>query len=266
MIMVLSSGGQLMLSFASVFILGAVIGSFLNVCIYRIPLGLSVVFPASHCFSCDNRLRWYHNIPILSFLILRGRCAFCGHPISWRYPAIETLNAGLYCLVFYYARFSLVSLVLFLFVSALVVVTFIDVDYQIIPDVITLPGILIGFICSFVIPTVSWQDSLIGILVGGGSLFLVAFLYEMLTKKEGMGGGDIKLLAMIGAFCGWRVVFPVIFLSSLMGSLVGIPIMLMRKGDSKMALPFGPFLVAGALIYLFWGEILVRWYFNSFVF
>nr|WP_321532006.1 prepilin peptidase [uncultured Desulfuromonas sp.] len=251
--------------FVWVFILGAVIGSFLNVCIYRIPLGQSVVFPPSHCFNCDNRLRWHHNIPILSFVFLRGRCGFCGASFSWRYPGVEALNGALYCLVFYYARFSLVTLVLFLFVSALVVVTFIDYDHQIIPDVITLPGIPIGFICSFAIPWVGWQDSLIGILVGGGSLFAIAFLYEFFTKKEGMGGGDIKLLAMIGAFCGWRVILPVVFLSSLLGSLVGIPVMLLQKGDSKMALPFGPFLVAGTLIYLFWGEVLVRWYFNLFV-
>ncbi|EAT16762.1 prepilin peptidase [Desulfuromonas acetoxidans] len=255
----------LMMIWLFVFVLGAVIGSFLNVCIYRIPLGKSVVFPPSHCFSCDSRLRWYHNIPILSFLFLRGRCAFCGASFSWRYPGIEALNGALYCLVFYYARFSMVTLVLFLFVSALVVVTFIDYDHQIIPDVITLPGIPIGFICSFAIPWVSWKDSLIGVLVGGGSLFAVAFLYEFFTKKEGMGGGDIKLLAMIGAFCGWRVILPVVFLSSLLGSLVGIPVMLLQKGDSKMALPFGPFLVAGTLIYLFWGEVLVRWYFNLFV-
>jgi leader peptidase (prepilin peptidase)/N-methyltransferase len=255
---------DLLLMFVGVFLFGAIVGSFLNVCIYRIPLGKSIVVPASHCFKCDTPLRWYHNVPILSFLFLRGRCAFCGAPFSWRYPAVEALNGALYCLVFYYARFSLVTLVLFLFVSALVVVTFIDYDHQIIPDVITLPGIPIGFICSFAIPWVSWQDSLIGILVGGGSLFAVALIYELITKKEGMGGGDIKLLAMIGAFCGWRFILPVIFLSSLLGSLIGIPIMLMGKGDSKMAIPFGPFLVTGTLIYLFWGEVLIRWYLNLF--
>ncbi|PLX96976.1 MAG: prepilin peptidase [Desulfuromonas sp.] len=243
-----------------VFVLGAVIGSFLNVCIYRIPARKSVVFPPSHCFKCDTSLRWYHNIPILSFLSLRGHCAFCGATFSWRYPAIETLNGALFCLVFYYARFSWVTLVLFLFVSALVVVTFIDLDHQIIPDVITLPGIPVGFLCSFVIPWVSWQDSLLGITVGGGSLFLIAFLYELLTKKEGMGGGDVKLLAMIGAFCGWKVIFPVIFISSLIGTLVGIPLMFFKKGDARMAIPFGPFLAVGTFVYIFWGEMLFRWY------
>ncbi|WP_316348229.1 prepilin peptidase [Desulfuromonas acetoxidans] len=255
--------GQLFVFFC-VFVLGSVVGSFLNVCIYRIPLGQSIVYPASHCFKCITPLRWYHNIPIVSFVLLHGRCAFCDEPFSWRYPAVEALNGFLYCLVFHYARFSAVSLVLFLFVSILVVVAFIDIDHQIIPDVITLPGIVIGFICSFALPWVSWVDSLLGVLIGGGSLFCVAFLYELLAKKEGMGGGDIKLLAMIGAFCGWRVILPVVFLSSLLGTMVGVPLMWARKRDSGMALPFGPFLVFGTLIYLFWGDILVQWYLSFF--
>ena len=260
-----SGDWQLILIFVWVFVLGAVVGSFLNVCIYRIPLGLSIVFPASHCFNCKKQLRWFHNIPLLSYFFLRGQCGFCGHPISWRYPAVELLNAVLYCLVFYYTRVSLLSLVLFVFVSALLVVMFIDFDHQIIPNVITYPGIPLGFVCSFAIPWVSWQDSLLGILVGGGSLWLVAFIYQVITKREGMGFGDVKLLAMIGAFCGWRVILPVIFISSLLGTLVGVPLMMVKKGDSKMALPFGPFLVLGTLIYLFWGVTLVGWYFNLFV-
>nr|WP_320050602.1 prepilin peptidase [uncultured Desulfuromonas sp.] len=247
------------------FVLGAVVGSFLNVCIFRIPAGVSVVRPASHCPSCQTPIRWYHNIPIFTWLLLRGRCAYCGQTFSWRYPFVELLTGVLYWLVFYYAGLTLLTPVYWLFISALIVVTFIDLDHQIIPNVITYPGIPLGFICSFAIPWVSWQDSLLGILVGGGSLWLVAFIYQVITKREGMGFGDVKLLAMIGAFCGWRVIFPVIFISSLLGTLVGVPLMMVKKGDSRMALPFGPFLVLGTLIYLFWGGTLVNWYFNLFV-
>jgi leader peptidase (prepilin peptidase)/N-methyltransferase len=142
----------------------------------------------------------------------------------------------------------------------LVVITFIDLDHQIIPDVISLPGIVIGFCCSFLIPWVSWSDSLLGILAGGGSLYLVAWLYALLAKKEGMGGGDIKLLAMIGAFLGWKAVFPIIFFSSVLGVLVGVPLMLVKRADGKLAIPFGPFLAAGSLAYLFWGPQIIRWY------
>nr|WP_320116437.1 prepilin peptidase [uncultured Desulfuromonas sp.] len=255
---------QPILIFFSIFMAGAIVGSFLNVCIYRIPLGLSVVFPPSHCKKCNKSLYWYHNIPIISFILLRGRCAFCGEKYSWRYPGIEILNAVLYCLVFYYWRYSLETLVLLLFVSLLVVVTFIDFDHQIIPDIITYPGIIVGFFCSFLIPSLHWLDSIFGVLIGGGCLLVIAYCYELIAKKEGMGGGDIKLLAMIGSFCGWQAILPVVFIGSLLGTLVGVPLMFFRKKDSTMALPFGPFLAFGALIYVFWGRGLIWWYFNLF--
>jgi leader peptidase (prepilin peptidase)/N-methyltransferase len=144
--------------------------------------------------------------------------------------------------------------------AILVTVTFIDLDHQIIPDVISLPGIVVGFLGTFFIPWITWFDSLMGIIAGGGSLLLIALTYEFVTKKEGMGGGDIKLLAMLGAFLGWQAIFPVIFISSMVGTAVGIPLMLWRKADSKLALPFGPFLAFGAMFYLIWGRALVRWY------
>lgn len=246
------------------FILGAVIGSFLNVCIYRIPAGLSIVSPASRCPQCESTIRWYQNIPIVSWLMLRGRCAQCAAPISIRYLLVEALTGVLFLGVFWTFGLHGATLVYWLFAAALTVITFIDLDHQIIPDVISLPGIVVGFLCSFAVPWVSWVDSLLGILVGGGSLLLVAMAYEFLTKKEGMGGGDIKLLAMIGAFLGWQAVFPVIFISSLTGTLVGIPVMIRQKADSKLALPFGPFLAFGALFYLFWGPALIRWYLSFF--
>ena len=247
---------------SSAFVLGAVIGSFLNVCIYRIPAGKSIVSPPSSCPNCGHQIRWYQNIPILSYLFLGGKCASCREKISLRYPAIETLTGFLFVAVLYYFGFSAATLIYWMFVAALVTITFIDLDHQIIPDVISLPGIVIGFVCSFFIPWLSWSDSILGIVVGGGSLWLIAWLYEKLAKREGMGGGDIKLLGMLGAFLGWQAVFPVVFISSLIGSLIGVPLMLMQKGDTKLAIPFGPFLAFAATVYLFWGRELVHWYLN----
>ncbi|MFO7830807.1 MAG: prepilin peptidase [Desulfuromonadaceae bacterium] len=253
------------LSYVGIFVFGAVIGSFLNVCIHRLPLGQSIVFPASHCPECSTELRWYHNIPVLSFLFLKGRCCFCAARISWRYPTVEILNALFYTAVFHISGYSLTSLVLFVFISALIVITFIDLDHRIIPDLISLPGIVLGFAASFILPWVSWQDSILGILLGGGSLFAVAYIYAFFTGKEGMGGGDIKLLAMIGAFLGYKAVLPVIFLSSLMGTAIGIPLMFLKKADGGLAIPFGPFLAAASLVYLFAGQYLIRWYLELFV-
>ena len=242
------------------FFLGSIIGSFLNVCIYRIPAGESIVSPSSRCPHCHAPIRWYQNVPMLSYLLLGGKCASCRTRISPRYPLVEALTGLLFVLVFYHFGLQGATLVYWLFAAALVTITFIDLDHQIIPDVISLPGIVVGFLCSFAVPWLSWTDSLLGILAGGGSLYLVAVGYELLTKKEGMGGGDIKLLAMIGAFLGWKAILPIVFISSFMGSLVGVPVMLIKQADSKLAIPFGPFLAAAALFYLFWGPALIRWY------
>lgn len=245
---------------AIAFILGAIIGSFLNVCIYRIPAGKSIISPPSHCPKCENRIRWYQNIPIFSYLFLGGRCGFCWERIPLRYTLVEALTGLLYVTVLYLFGMNLFTLIFWLFVSALIVITFIDLDHQIIPDVISLPGIVIGFCCSFFIPWVSWLDSFLGILLGGGILFVIAWLYEALTKREGMGGGDIKLLAMIGSFLGWKSIFPIIFFASLAGTVIGVPLMLFKKEDSRLALPFGPFLALSAIIYLFWGAEIIEWY------
>jgi len=242
------------------FIFGAVVGSFLNVCICRLPKSESVVFPPSHCPTCDYRIPWYDNVPIISYLILRGKCRSCKARISIQYPLVELVTALL--TLFLFMRFgpTFVFLVLFLFCSAMVVVTFIDLEHQIIPDVISLPGIVAGFIFSFFIPQIGWLNSLIGIVVGGGSLWLVASGYELLTKKEGMGGGDIKLLAMMGAFFGWKAIPFIIFVSSLVGSVIGVTVMLIRKKDAKLAIPFGPFLALGAVLYIFFGSQLIHLY------
>lgn len=243
------------------FILGAVVGSFLNVCIFRLPKQESVVFPPSHCGNCDYLIRWYDNIPILSWLFLRGSCRRCGARISLQYPLVELLNGLLSLALFLKFGPTFFFVMFFALCSALVVITFIDLEHQIIPDVITLPGIVIGFALSF-FTGFGWLQSLIGILAGGGSLFLVAYGYHLLTKRDGMGGGDIKLLAMFGAFFGWKGVLFIIFASSLIGSIVGITIMLLQKKDSTLAIPFGPYLATAAVIYIFYGPRLIYWYLN----
>ena len=242
------------------FVFGMVVGSFLNVCICRMPKNESIVSPPSHCPNCSYQIRWYDNIPVVSYLFLRGKCRGCGTRISLQYPLVELLN-GLLTL-FLFLRFgpTLVFAALFLFCSALVVITFIDIEHQIIPDEISLSGIVVGFVLSFIINGHTWLNSLLGILLGGGSLLLVAWSYQRLTGKEGMGGGDIKLLAMMGAFLGWKAVPFIIFASSLVGSLIGITIMLLQKKDSKLAIPFGPYLAFGAVLYIFYGKLLIRWY------
>ncbi len=244
------------------FLLGAVVGSFLNVCICRLPEEKSVVTPPSACPSCGEGIRWYDNIPILSWLLLRARCRHCGEPISWRYPLVEGVNGLLTLALFAKYGPTLPFLALFILSSSLVAITFIDLDHQIIPDCISLPGILVGFAFSFFLPWSGWFNSLAGILLGGGSLLLVAWGYEKLTGKEGMGGGDIKLLAMMGAFLGWRSVPFIVFAASLVGSVVGVTAMVIQKKDGKLAIPFGPFLAFGAMLYIFCGRQLITWYFS----
>ena len=242
------------------FLFGTAVGSFLNVCIYRLPRKESVVFPSSHCPRCDTVIAWYDNIPVFSYLWLLGKCRNCGGKISLQYPIVELINGLLTLFLFRRFGISIAFLTLFVFCSALVTITFIDLEHQIIPDVISLPGIVIGFVASFFIPGHSWQNSLIGILAGGGSLLIVAYGYQFLTGKEGMGGGDIKLLAMMGAFLGWRSVPFIIFSASLVGSVIGIALMLAKGKDSKLAIPFGPFLAFGAILYIFYGNRIISWY------
>ena len=244
----------------AIFIFGAIIGSFLNVCICRIPAGQSVISPASRCPQCEAAICWYQNVPVLSYLLLRGRCSSCGVAISKRYPLVEALAGMLFVWIYLRFGWQLATPVYWLFVAALVAITFIDLDHQIIPDVISLPGIVVGFLLVLLVPWISWFDSLFGILLGGGSLWLVAEVYHRLTGQEGMGGGDVKLLAMMGAFLGWKAVLPVIFFGSLAGSLVGVPLMWLKRADGKLAIPFGPFLALGGLVYLLWGQQLLVWY------
>lgn len=250
--------GAVMALFA--FGLGAVVGSFLNVCIYRLPLEQSVVSPGSRCMRCGTAIRWYDNIPIASWLLLRGRCRFCHAPFSIRYPLVELLTGLLSLSLFIKFGPTLSYGVMFLFGAALVVITFIDFDHQIIPDEISLPGIALGFLCSFFMPDHGWLSSLLGIVIGWGSLALVFYGYLWLTGREGMGGGDAKLLAMMGGFLGLQAVPFIIFVSSLVGSVIGLTIMAVQRKDRHLAIPFGPYLALGALLYIFIGPQLIQWY------
>ena len=245
-----------------IFVIGLCIGSFLNVCICRVPESKSIVHPGSACPGCGHSIKFYDNIPVLSFLILKAKCRNCGMPISWRYPLVELLIGMLAVAVFLKFGLAAEAAVYFVFISVLVVITFIDIDHRIIPDLISLPGIPIFFLMSMTIPTITLMDALIGILAGGGILFLVAEIYWRLTGKEGMGGGDVKLLAMIGALTGWQGVFFTIFASSLTGTLIGLVIMLIQGKNMKLAIPFGPFLSFGAVVYVFFGPGIIQWYFS----
>ena len=247
-----------------VFILGACIGSFLNVCIYRIPENRSIISPGSFCPDCHNSIPFYLNIPILSYLCLKGRCKFCNRSISIRYPLIETLT-GIFA-VLLVLKFGINSVMFFwfVFISVLITISFIDVDHKIIPDRISIPGIIIFASSFYFLPEMTIIQSFSGILVGGGLLYAVAAFYYLVRKQEGMGGGDIKLLAMIGAATGIKGVLFTVFAGSLLGTLAGISALLYMKAvDTKLRIPFGPFLSAGAVLYIFFGDGLIRWYMGT---
>ncbi len=244
---------------AFLFLFGSIIGSFANVCILRIPAGDSIVSPRSRCPQCKSAIVWYDNIPLLSWLLLRGRCRRCKGPISFRYFIVE-LTSALAALALYERVGSGFDwVVLFSFVTALLIITVIDLDHRIIPDVISLPGIAVGFILSLR-GAPGPLSSAIGILLGGGLLLGVAWGYALVTGREGMGGGDIKLLGMIGGFLGWPAVPFTLLVSSLTGSVVGLSLMWWTGSDSKYAIPFGPFLALGATVYIFCGDEILQWY------
>ncbi|MFQ5737023.1 MAG: prepilin peptidase [Thermodesulfobacteriota bacterium] len=245
------------------FIFGAVVGSFLNVCIYRIPLGISIVHPPSKCPSCGKGIPIYFNVPVLGYLMLRGRCSSCGVRISVRYPLIEAATGVFAVLLFLRFGPSVELLVYFAFICALIVITFIDLRHQIIPDVISLPGIPAGFAASFFMASPGVLDSAIGIFAGGGALLAIAIGYYFITGAEGMGGGDIKLLAMIGAFTGWKGVVVALLCGSFLGALIGVAVIVAKGKGARYRIPFGPFLAGGAVLYLFYGTELIDWYVNS---
>ena len=243
------------------FIFGACIGSFLNVCILRIPAGKSIVRPPSSCPECGDRIPFYCNLPVISYLFLRGRCRNCGTRISMRYPAVEILT-GLFSTAVYmrFGLFPETALWLAL-ICTLILISFIDLDHRIIPDILSLPGIPFFMLFSVLTGQLTFIQSLTGILAGGGVLYLVGLIYYLLKKIEGMGGGDIKLLAMIGAAVGLKGVVFTIFTGSVLGTVVGIILMIYGRAiDTKLKIPFGPFLSAGAVLYIFFGDMMIRWY------
>jgi leader peptidase (prepilin peptidase)/N-methyltransferase len=240
-------------------LLGLAVGSFLNVCIHRLPRGQSLNSPPSRCPSCDNRLRWFDNIPVLSYVLLGGRCRTCRAWISIRYPLVELITMALFVThgeVFGWSALLIPRLV---FACAMVVLFAIDLEHQLLPNVITLPGIVVGLIASAVLPP-GIVDALIGVLIGGGVLWLIGEAYFRYSGHEGMGGGDVKMLAMIGAFLGWKLVLVTLVLSSIAGSLIGLAVIAFRKGGMKYALPYGTFLALGALVASLAGDAIVNWY------
>ncbi len=251
--------------------LGAATGSFLNVAIYRLPRGESVVAPRSHCTTCERVIPWYDNIPVLSWILLRGRCRGCGEPFSIRYPIVEALTGVILLGLSLQFGWGIGLAFAFYFACSLLVATYVDLDHRIIPDRVTLPGIVVALALALVSawlapPDVRWvpvQNWAVGTLVGGGILWLVAWGYALATGREGMGGGDIKLLAMIGAFLGWQGVLLTLLLASFIGSVIGVGVMVARGGDTKLAIPFGPFLAMGAMVSLFWGDGIIRWYLST---
>lgn len=263
-----------------VFVFGAVVGSFLNVCIHRMPNEESIVSPPSHCPRCGRRIRWIDNIPLISYVALRGKCRHCGAPITPRYVLVEFLTAILFLWVWlrltpwehpplYGIDFFKVP-IYWLVIAGLIVATFIDFEHYIIPNEITWGGIVVGLVLSGIHPRLMdtssslialWR-SFLGILVGGVTLLAIAFVGEKIFKKEAMGMGDVKLIAAIGAFLGWQATLFTIFVSSLFGGVVGLILVLGSKKGWQSRIPYGPYIALGALLWMLYGREVMNWYWN----
>lgn len=251
------------------FALGAIVGSFLNVVIHRYPREESIVFPASHCPHCNVPIRWYDNIPIVSFAVLLGRCRSCRAPISWRYPLVELANALFYLALYFHTGPTIGFLLVAAVVSMTIALIYVDAEIQILPDVIDLPGIVIGIVIGALglgalYPTLilseSWGDALAGAAIGAGALIVVIAAYWLVRRVEGMGQGDVKMLGMIGAVLGWRSIPAVLLLASVCGALIGVPLALRSGRGMQLPLPFGVFLGLASLAILFFGPTLWAWY------
>ena len=259
---------------AAIFVFGTCVGSFLNVCIWRIPRDESLIKPGSHCPKCNTHIAWYDNIPIISFIVLRAKCRHCGEPISIRYMFVEALTGTLFVLL--YVKFSLtIAFAIYCaLVASFIALTFIDLDHYIIPNRITFGGIAVGLVLSFTAKYMPDSDRFVVTdtlqAIGGGALFAgILYLLDQLSllvfKKRGMGGGDVKLAAVIGLFVGIKLIFPVIFLASVVGSIIGIVVLLIRRtkeADPSHYIPFGPYLVLGTIIVLFSYDYLLEFWQN----
>lgn len=262
------------------FVFGLIVGSFLNVVIHRLPLGESVVLPASHCTECNAEIKPYDNIPVLSYALLRGRCRACGAGISPIYPAVELITAILYLALYLKDGLSMALLTDIVFVSLIIPLVFIDFRHKILPNLITYPGFILLLALRLLVPdpvlvgsmgkslgfdaAPAWLLSLgaaiLGALAGGGSLWLVRALYFAVRKVEGMGLGDIKMMIMVGAFLGWPRTILTIFIAALFGSLIGIAVIKLRGGTMRTEIPFGVFLGPAGIAALLFGHELIVWY------
>lgn len=246
-----------------VFIFGSLVGSFLNVCIYRLPKNKSIVFPSSYCPRCNKSIYWFDNIPIISFIFLKGRCRFCKEPISPRYITVEFLTALLFLGFFIIFGPGVKFVIYSIFGAVSIVASFIDLEYQIIPDEISIGGLFLGIILSAAFPVIhgahsiknSLISSLVGAFVGGGSIFLTGIIGKFIFKKDAMGGGDVKFMAMFGAILGWQKVLLTFFIAPFFGSVIGIIVLIKNK---EHLIPYGPFLSLAALVSLVYGDKILR--------
>lgn len=247
-----------------IFIFGSIVGSFLNVCIYRLPRGESIISPPSYCPHCQKSIPYFYNIPLVSYIYLKGHCHFCKEKISFRYFAVELISALTFVFLFNYFGLGLMFVIMSLLLAGLIVASSIDFEHGLIPDVITLPGLGIGMIISFVFPQIqgagahllALKKSALGILVGGGTIYALGVIGKAIFRKESMGGGDVKLMAMIGAFLGWEKVLVTFFVAPLFGSIVGVVLKIKEK---KEHIPYGPHLSLAALISILWGNKIIEW-------
>jgi leader peptidase (prepilin peptidase)/N-methyltransferase len=245
-------------------ILGLCVGSFLNVVIARIPEGRSIIYPGSACPRCGKAIAWYDNLPVLSYALLLGRCRHCRGPISWRYPAVELACGLLFGLAYgHFGQGTALASALIL-LAGLVAITAIDLDHQIIPDVLSLPGIAVGILLSLAPGGIGWAPSILGVLLGGGVFLVIIAASTLVLGQAGMGVGDVKLGAMLGAFLGWKLALLSILLSTLLGGPLAAALLASGRKSRKDPIPFGPFLALGGFISLFWGEALLAWYFAQF--
>ncbi len=243
-----------------IFTIGLMVGSFLNVVIYRLPEGESIVFPPSHCPDCNHKLKFHDLIPVISFLSLSGKCRYCGSKISWQYPLVELITGILYLLLYLQYGYSTKILILMLLISALIVISLIDLKYKIIPNIISYSFIIIGLILALFFNHISILNSVFGIVIPAGLLLILALLY-----KKGMGMGDVKLVAMIGAFIGWKYTLLGIFFGSLFGSVIGLVMIGSGIIDRKSRIPFAPFIGFGTLISILYGQVIVDFYLSLFI-
>jgi len=242
-----------------IFLLGLIVGSFLNVCIYRLPRNQSIVRPPSHCPQCGTKLKPWDLVPVVSFLLLKGKCRYCRTKINWRYPLVEFLTGLVFFLLF--TVFGLIPFFVYsaVFACFLIIITFIDFEHQLILDKVNYPGLVVGLLGSLLTPGLSFVDALFGMFAGGGLLLLIA-----VVTRGGIGGGDVKMGAMVGAYLGWPLVLLALLLAFAGGAIVGVILIIMKLKTRKDYIPFGPYIAIGALVTMLFGQQIIQWYLGVF--